>query len=47
MDDFKVAKKKIRELNVKLTEADKEKKSTEAALQGVEKQAEPQCKQLR
>ena len=46
MEAFKVAKKKIQELNVKLTKADREKKSIEAALQGVEKQVEAQHKQL-
>lgn len=37
VDAFKVVEKKIQELNTKLTEVDREKKSAEAALQGVEK----------
>lgn len=37
VDAFKVAEMKIQELNTKITEADRGKKSTEAALQGVEK----------
>lgn len=44
---FKVADKKIQELNTQLTEADRERKSAKAALQGAEKQAETQRKQLR
>ena len=40
------SKKRIKVLNTKLTEADREKKSVEVALQGAEKQAEAQHKQL-
>ena len=46
IEAFKVAKKKIQELNVKLTKANREKKSIKVALQGVEKQVEAQHKQL-
>ena len=42
-----MADKKIQELTTKLNEADRDKKSAEAALQGVERQAESQRKQLR
>ena len=47
VDTFNVADKRIQELTTKLNEVDKDKKIAEAALQGVEKQAESQCKQLR
>lgn len=40
VEAFKVAEKKIQELNIKLIEVDREKKSTEAALQGAVKQVE-------
>ena len=42
-----MAEKKIKDLGTKLTEADREKKNTEAALAGAEKQAKDQCLQLR
>nr|POE75897.1 hypothetical protein CFP56_05162 [Quercus suber] len=41
-----VVKKRIKELNTKLTKVDRERKSTEAALTGVKKQAEVQRQQL-
>ena len=47
VDTFNVADKRIQELTTKLNEVDKDKKIAEAALQGVEKQAESQRKQLR
>ena len=37
---FTLAKKRMQDLNTKLTEADREKKSVEAALQRAERQAE-------
>ena len=40
MDAFNMAKKNIQELNKKLTEAYRDKKSTEAALEGAKRQAE-------
>ena len=39
-------KARVKELNTNLTEAEREKKSVEAALEGVERQAETQRKQL-
>ena len=47
VEAFSLAKKRIQKLNTKLTEANRERKSAEAALHGVEKQAESQCRQLR
>ncbi|XP_075656328.1 uncharacterized protein LOC142626388 [Castanea sativa] len=44
MDAFNVAKKRTQELNNKLTVADRDKKSAESALEGVERQAESQRK---
>ena len=44
---FELVEKKSQELNTKLAEAERDKKSTEAALDGVERQAEAQCKQFR
>ena len=44
---FNMAEKRVKELNAKLTEAKRERKSVEAALEGVERQAETQRKQLR
>ena len=46
MDAFNVTEKRIQELNNKLIEADRDKNSIEATLEGVEKQAESQRKQL-
>lgn len=46
LEAFKVAEKKIQKLNVKLTEADQEKKSVKAALQGAKRQVEAKHKQL-
>ena len=37
MDAFNVAEKRIQELNKKLTEADKDKKSDEAAMEGAKR----------
>ena len=42
-----MAEKKIKDLGAKFTKADKERKSAEAALADVEKQAEDQRQQLR
>ena len=47
VEAFSLAKKRIQKLNTKLTEANRERKSAEAALHGVEKQAESQRRQLR
>ena len=44
---FKLAEKKSQNLNAKLVEADRDKKSAEATLDGVERQVEAQHKQLR
>lgn len=41
-----VAKKRIKDLGTKLTEADRERKSAEAALAGAKKQVEDQRQQL-
>lgn len=41
-----IAKKKIKDLGTKLTETSRERKSTKAALVGVEKQAEAQRQHL-
>lgn len=46
MDAFTLAEKRIQNLNTKLIEADREKKSTEVALQGAERQVKSQCQQL-
>lgn len=46
MDTFNMAEKRIQELTKKLNETDRDKKSVEAALEGVERQAESQRKQL-
>ena len=46
VDAFNVAGKRIQELTTKLNEANRAKKSVEATLQGVKRQAERQCKQL-
>ena len=47
MKAFKLAEKKSQDLKAKLVEADRDKKSAEATLGGVERQIEAQCKQLR
>ena len=47
VDAFNVAEKRIQELKNKLIEAYGDKKSVEVALQGVERQAKNQHKQLR
>ena len=47
VEAFSVDDKKSQELTTKLTKAEKDKKSVEAALYGAEKQAEAQHKQLR
>ena len=44
---FNVVEKRVKELNAKLTKAEREKKNTEAALEGAKRQAETQHKQLR
>lgn len=43
---FTLVEQRIKDLNVKLTEANKEKKSTEAALAEAERQVEDQRKKL-
>ena len=43
---FEIAEKKSQDLNAKLLDAEWDKKSTEAALDVVERQAETQCKLL-
>ena len=43
---FEIAKKKSQDLNAKLLEAKRDKKSAEATLDMVESQAEAQCKLL-
>ena len=47
VEGFNMAKKRIKELNTKLTKAYRKIKSIEAALERVESQAETQCKQVR
>ena len=47
MKAFELAEKKSQNLTTKLVEANRDKKSVEAALDGVERQAETQRKQLR
>ena len=47
VEAFNVVEKRIKKLNAKLTEANREKKSTEVTLEGAERQDETQCKQLR
>ena len=47
VEGFNMAEKRIKELNTKLTEADRKIKSIEAALEGAESQAETQRKQVR
>lgn len=46
VESFTLVEKRIQELNTKLTKADREKKSAKATLQGAERQAESQHKQL-
>ena len=47
VEAFNVAEKRVKELNTKLTKVKKDKKSVEAPLERVERQAETQRKQLR
>ena len=47
MDTFNVVEKRIQELTTKLNESDRDKKSAETALEGVERQAKSLRKQLR
>ena len=47
VEAFNVAEKRVKELNAELIEAEREKKSAKAALEGTERQAETQRKQLR
>ena len=44
VEAFKVAEKRLKESNAKLTKAERGRKSTEVALDGVERQAKTQCK---
>ena len=46
VESFKVADKKSQELTTKLTKVERDKRSAEAALDGVEEQVEAQRKQL-
>ena len=47
MEAFTLAEQRIKDLNAKLIEANREKKSVEATLEGTERQAESQRQQLR
>ena len=47
VEAFTLAEQRIKDLNTKLTEATREKKSVEAALEGAERQVESQRQQLR
>ena len=47
VDTFNVVEKRIQELTTKLNESDRDKKSAETALEGVERQAKSLRKQLR
>ena len=47
VEAFNVAEKRVKELNAKLLEAEREWKSAEVALEGAERQAETLHKQLR
>ena len=44
VEAFKVAEKRLKESDAKLTKAERGRKSTEVALDGVERQAKTQCK---
>lgn len=44
VEAFKVAKKRLKESDAKLTEVERGRKSTKVALDGVERQAKTQCK---
>ena len=46
VEAFNVVEKRIQELNAKLTKADRDKKRAEVTLEGAERQAESQRKQL-
>ena len=46
VEAFRVVERKAQELTIKLTEVERDRKSAEAALDKVEKQAEAQHKQL-
>ena len=46
MEAFTLVEQRVKDLNVKLTEAIREKKSAEAALEGAERQVETQRQQL-
>ena len=47
VDAFNVAEKRVQELKTKLAKAERDKKSADSALEGAERQAESQRKQLR
>ena len=47
VDTFNVAEKRIQDLTTKLNESDRDKKSVEIALEGVERQAKSLRKKLR
>ena len=46
METFTLVEQRVKDLNAKLIEAIREKKSAEAALEGAERQVETQCQQL-
>lgn len=46
VESFTLAEQRIKDLNTKLTEANRDKKSVEVALEGAERQAESQRQQL-
>ena len=47
VEAFNMAEKRVKEMNAKLIEAKKEKKSIEVALEGAERQAKTHRRQLR
>ena len=47
VEAFNVAEKRVKKLNAKLLETEWDKKSAKAALEGAERQAETQRKQIR
>ena len=47
VEEFTLAEQRIKDLNTKLIEANRDKKSVEAALEGAKRQANSQCQQLR
>ena len=47
VEAFTVAEKGLKKLKIQLSQSENERKSVAAALEGVERQVETQCKQLR